>query len=115
MNVLYTATQTGDGAIASLSYTTISGTVTIENPQLPGRSSFRCLRVQKFQYRPPEQQQTAASRSPTTAAAAVQQFMEVIIVNTRRIEEQIILLTCRHHRSVRYRHLKIGFRLVSGG
>ncbi len=35
MNILYTATQTGDGAIASLSYTTISGTVTIENPQLP--------------------------------------------------------------------------------
>ncbi|MCK9421544.1 MAG: hypothetical protein M0Q38_03000 [Bacteroidales bacterium] len=35
MNVKYSATQTGDGAIVSLSYVTITGTVTIENPQLP--------------------------------------------------------------------------------
>ena len=35
MNIIYTATQTGDGSIASLTYATISGTVTVENPQLP--------------------------------------------------------------------------------
>ena len=35
MNIVYTAIQTGDGAIASLSYVTISGTVTVQNPQLP--------------------------------------------------------------------------------
>jgi len=35
MNVIYTATQTGDGSIAALSYVTIAGTVTVQNPTLP--------------------------------------------------------------------------------
>ncbi|MEI7982049.1 MAG: hypothetical protein WCI71_10380 [Bacteroidota bacterium] len=35
MTIVYTATQTGDGVIASLSYVTISGTITVQNPQLP--------------------------------------------------------------------------------
>jgi hypothetical protein len=35
MNVIYTATQSGDGVISSLSYVTISGTVTVPNPSLP--------------------------------------------------------------------------------
>ncbi len=35
MNIVYSATQTGDGAIASLTYTTITGPVTIQNPSLP--------------------------------------------------------------------------------
>jgi hypothetical protein len=35
MNVVYKALQTGDGTISSLSYTTISGTVTVQNPSLP--------------------------------------------------------------------------------
>jgi hypothetical protein len=35
MNITYTATQTGDGAISSLSYMTIAGTMTVQNPTLP--------------------------------------------------------------------------------
>ncbi len=35
MNVTYKATQTGDGTISSLTYVTITGTVTVTNPQLP--------------------------------------------------------------------------------
>jgi hypothetical protein len=35
MNVLYTASQTGDGTISSLTYATISGPVTVQNPALP--------------------------------------------------------------------------------
>ena len=35
MNDIYSATQTGDGTILALSYVTISGTVTIQNPTLP--------------------------------------------------------------------------------
>jgi len=35
MNIVYTATQTGDGTIASLTYVTNGGTVTVQNPQLP--------------------------------------------------------------------------------
>jgi hypothetical protein len=35
MSVVYTATQTGDGTISSLSYETITGTVTVPNPTLP--------------------------------------------------------------------------------
>jgi len=35
MTITYTATQTGDGAMSSLSYVTISGTVTVQNPSLP--------------------------------------------------------------------------------
>lgn len=35
MIITYTATQTGDGALSSLSYATISGTVTVQNPSLP--------------------------------------------------------------------------------
>jgi hypothetical protein len=35
MNITYTATQTGDGTISSLSYMTIAGTLTVQNPTLP--------------------------------------------------------------------------------
>ena len=35
MNIVYTAEKTGDGTIAFLSYVNISGTVTVQNPQLP--------------------------------------------------------------------------------
>jgi hypothetical protein len=35
MNLIYTATQSGDGVMASLTYETISGPVTIQNPKLP--------------------------------------------------------------------------------
>jgi len=35
MNIVYTATQTGDGTMAYLSYVTNFGTVTVQNPQLP--------------------------------------------------------------------------------
>lgn len=35
MNVVYSALQTGDGKISSLTYTTITGPVTVQNPTLP--------------------------------------------------------------------------------
>ncbi|MCK9220840.1 MAG: hypothetical protein PHF97_10390 [Bacteroidales bacterium] len=35
MTIIYTATQTGDGVISSLSYATNSGMITIQNPSLP--------------------------------------------------------------------------------
>lgn len=35
MNITYSATQTGDGTISSLSYMTIAGTMTVQNPTLP--------------------------------------------------------------------------------
>jgi hypothetical protein len=35
MYIVYSASQTGDGTISSLSYVTISGTVTVQNPILP--------------------------------------------------------------------------------
>lgn len=35
MNVVYAASQTGDGSISTLSYTTTTGTVTVQNPSLP--------------------------------------------------------------------------------
>lgn len=35
MNVVYRATQTGDGTMSSLSYATSSGMVTVNNPSLP--------------------------------------------------------------------------------
>jgi len=35
MTVVYTATQTGDGTISSLSYATSSGMVTVNSPSLP--------------------------------------------------------------------------------
>ncbi len=35
MTIIYTATQTGDGTLSSLSYATISGIVTVQNPSLP--------------------------------------------------------------------------------
>jgi len=35
MTVVYTAAQTGDGTISSLSYETNAGTVTVSNPTLP--------------------------------------------------------------------------------
>jgi len=35
MTVTYTATATGDGSMASLTYATMSGNITIHNPQLP--------------------------------------------------------------------------------
>lgn len=35
MNITYTATQTGDGTISSLTYMTIAGTITVQNPSLP--------------------------------------------------------------------------------
>jgi hypothetical protein len=35
MNITYTATQSGDGTISLLSYMTIAGTVTVQNPSLP--------------------------------------------------------------------------------
>ena len=35
MTIIYTATQTGDGTMATLSYVTSTGTVTIANPKLP--------------------------------------------------------------------------------
>ena len=35
MNIVYTATQTGDGTIATLSYVSSAGTITVLNPSLP--------------------------------------------------------------------------------
>jgi hypothetical protein len=35
MNVVYSATQTGDGTIATLSYVSSAGTITVQNPTLP--------------------------------------------------------------------------------
>jgi uncharacterized lipoprotein YajG len=35
MNIVYSASRTGDGSISSLSYRTITGMVTVQNPQLP--------------------------------------------------------------------------------
>jgi hypothetical protein len=35
MNIVYTASRTGDGTISTLRYSTITGMVTVQNPQLP--------------------------------------------------------------------------------
>jgi hypothetical protein len=43
MNVIYTATQSGDGVMASLTYETITGTVTIQNPKLPWSDTISVL------------------------------------------------------------------------
>jgi len=43
MTVVYTAEQTGDGTISSLSYVTNAGTVTVSNPILPWTISISVL------------------------------------------------------------------------
>lgn len=47
MDILYTASQTGDGTISSLSYVTISGTVTVQNPTLPWSVTVPALTTTK--------------------------------------------------------------------
>jgi hypothetical protein len=43
MDVIYTATQSGDGIMASLTYETITGTVTVQNPKLPWSDTVSVL------------------------------------------------------------------------
>jgi hypothetical protein len=43
MQVVYSAAQSGDGVIASLTYETITGTVTVNNPKLPWKDTVSAL------------------------------------------------------------------------